>query len=199
MSIGVGEPEAAIITPLDEERAERTGALARFFHHARRFLLCLWLGAALFFSFVVTPQVFSVLRDSTALYPNHLAGTIVTRNLEVINTSGFVIALLLLATIFFMREGARDKAFYVEAASLALLALATAVGQWVIAARMLGLRAQMGRPIDETAANDSLRAAFNNLHRYSVAALSVAMLAALVALIFMARRRRAQRTALDVR
>lgn len=190
MSIGVGEQEAAAVTgTTDEESAARTDALARFFRHARKFLLCLWLGAALFFSFVVAPQVFSVLRDSTALYPNHLAGTIVTRNLEVINTSGFVLALLLLATAFFFREGGRDRALFIEAALLALLALATAVGQWVIAAKMLALRARMGRPIDETAASDALRAAFNNLHRYSVAALAVAMLAALLALIFIARRR----------
>lgn len=189
MSIGVGEQEAAINVVREDESVERSDALAGLFHHARRLVLCLWLGAALFFGFVVAPQVFSVLRDSTALYPNHLAGTIVTRNLEVINTSGFVISLLLLVTAFAFRDGLRNRARVVEAASLALMALATGIGQWVIAARMLGLRAQMGRPIDETAANDSLRVAFNSLHKYSVAALSVAMLAALIAFILMARRR----------
>jgi hypothetical protein len=55
---------------------------------------------------------------------------------------------------------------------------------------MLALRAQMGRPIDETAASDPLRMAFNSLHVYSVAALTVAMIAALAAFIFIARRAR---------
>jgi hypothetical protein len=57
---------------------------------------------------------------------------------------------------------------------------------------MLSLRQQMGRPIDETAASDPLRVAFNSLHVYSVAALMAAMLAALVAFILIARRRGAR-------
>jgi hypothetical protein len=56
---------------------------------------------------------------------------------------------------------------------------------------MLALRRQMGRPIDETAAGDPLRLAFNSLHVYSVGALTVAMLAALVTFILIARRSRA--------
>lgn len=156
----------------------------------RLLLLGLWLGAALFFSFVVAPAVFSVLRDSTALYPNHLAGSIVTRNLAFLNTSGLIVSLLLLASALIWRERKSLSAWLAEIISLAVVAVTTSVGEWVIAAKMLALRRQMGRPIDETAANDPLRAAFNSLHLYSVAALMIAMLCALVAFILIARRRR---------
>jgi hypothetical protein len=46
----------------------------------------------------------------------------------------------------------------------------------------------MGRPIDEVAANDPLRLGFNSLHGYSVMALGVAIIAAAVALLLIARR-----------
>lgn len=169
----------------------RRGALTSVLQDVRLLLTGMWLGAAIFFSFAVAPGVFTVLRDSTALYPNHLAGTIVTRNLSVINTSGLVLSLLLAASAFIFRGSTRRVALVAEITSLVIVAIATSVGQWVIAARMLALRAQMGRPIDETAASEPLRVAFNSLHGYSVAALTVAMLAALVAFILIARRARA--------
>lgn len=190
MSVEVrGERERATRT---EERGgvERGSALLLLLQDARLLLLALWLGAALFFSFVVAPGVFQVLRDSTALYANHLAGTIVTRNLAVINTSGFIISLILLASAFIFRSRTGRAPFIIEIVSLVLIAITTSVGQWMIAARMLALRRQMGRPIDETAAGDPLRVAFNNLHGYSVGALTVAMLAALLAIILVARNRR---------
>jgi len=65
--------------------------------------------------------------------------------------------------------------------------LTTAVGHWVIAARMRALRAAMVIPLDQIAADDSRRLAFNNLHGYSVNALGIAMIAALVAMVLMAR------------
>lgn len=168
--------------------AERTRALVWRLQSLRLLLLALWLGASIFFSFVVAPSVFAVLRDSTALYANHLAGSIVTRNLAVINTWGFCLSLLLLASAFPFRSKRRAP-FLAEIISLGLIAISTGVGQWVIAARMVALRQSMGRPIDETTATDPLRLAFNSLHGYSVTALTLAMLAALAAFILIARRR----------
>jgi hypothetical protein len=190
MSVEVGGP-AAVVGAQGAVAVERRGALALVLQDIRLLLVGLWLGASLFFSFVVAPGVFAVLRDSTALYANHLAGTIVTRNLSVINTSGLVLSLLLLLSAFAFRSSTRRAALLGEVISLVLIGVSTGVGQWVIAAKMLALRQQMGRPIDETAAGDPLRVAFNSLHVYSVAALTVAMFAALVAFIFIARRARA--------
>jgi hypothetical protein len=62
------------------------------------------------------------------------------------------------------------------------MAGATAVGQWVIAARMHALRLAMVT-IDLVSPDDPRRIAFNNLHRYSVISLMAAMIAAIAALI----------------
>jgi hypothetical protein len=165
-----------------------TAATSRAAHalgDARLLLLGLWLGAAMFFSFVVAPGAFAVLPA------RELAGAIVTRTINVVNDSGFIVGLLLLATAFAGRGApAARRVPKLEVVALAVLALATGIGQWVISARMLALRLSMGRPIDELAQNDPLRLAFNDLHGYSVAAMTTAMLAGIVAFILVARRNR---------
>jgi hypothetical protein len=52
---------------------------------------------------------------------------------------------------------------------------------------MRALRAAMVVPIDQVAADDARRIAFDHLHGYSVNALGLAMIAALVAMVLMAR------------
>ena len=150
-------------------------------------LLAVWFGAALFFSVVVAPAAFGVLRSHGLPNASELAGSIVTRSLSVVNVAGFVIALLLLLTIFFVRSSAGRFAFIVEGVGLVVIAVATSLGHWVIAARMRALRAAMVVPIDQVAADDARRVAFNNLHGYSVNALGLAMIVALVVMLLMAR------------
>jgi ABC-type transport system involved in cytochrome bd biosynthesis fused ATPase/permease subunit len=153
----------------------------------RLILLACWFGASLFFAAVVAPAAFGVLRSFGLPNASEIAGGIVTRSLSVVNVAGFVIALLLLATAFVRRGTSSRLSFLFESGCLAVIALATGVGHWVIAARMRALRAAMELPIDQIAADDSRRIAFNNLHGYSVNALSLAMIAALVAMVLMAR------------
>lgn len=136
---------------------------------------------------MVAPAAFGVLRSFGLANANEIAGGIVTRSLGVVNVAGFVIALLLLLTAFVRRGSAGRITFLFESGSLAVIALATGVGHWLIAARMRALRAAMVLPIDQIAVDDSRRIAFNNLHGYSVNALSLAMIAALVAMVLMAR------------
>lgn len=154
---------------------------------SRLILLAVWFGAALFFGAVVAPAAFGVLRSFGLPNANEIAGSIVTRSLSVVNIAGFVIALLLLVTVILRRNSSSRVSFIVECICLGTIALATGVGHWFIAARMRALRAAMVLPIDQIAADDSRRIAFNNLHGYSVNALSVAMIAALVAMVLMAR------------
>jgi hypothetical protein len=154
---------------------------------SRLILLACWFGAALFFGAVVAPAAFGVLRSFGLSNANEIAGSIVTRSLSVINIAGFLIALLLLLTVFLRRSSTGRVSFIVECFCLAVIALATGVGHWVIAARMRALRAAMVLPIDQIAADDFRRIAFNNLHGYSVNALGLAMIASLVALVLMAR------------
>jgi hypothetical protein len=63
-----------------------------------------------------------------------------------------------------------------------VLAGTTAVGQWIVAARMRTLRVAMVT-IDLVPPDDPRRVTFTQLHGYSVALLSTAMIAALVALV----------------
>jgi Domain of unknown function (DUF4149) len=153
----------------------------------RLILLACWFGAALFFGAVVAPAAFGVLRSFGLPNANEIAGSIVTRSLSVVNIAGFVVALLLLVTIILRRNASGRVSFIVECICLGVIALATGVGHWLIAARMRALRAAMVLPIDQIPADDARRVAFNNLHGYSVNALGIAMIAALVAMFLMAR------------
>ena len=153
----------------------------------RLILLACWFGAALFFGAVVAPAAFGVLRSFGLPNASEIAGGIVTRSLGVVNIAGFVISLLLIASLLWLRRSSSNLSFILEGISLGLIALTTAVGHWFIAARMRALRAAMELPIDQIAASDPRRIEFNALHGYSVNALGVAMIAALVAMVLMVR------------
>ncbi len=150
-------------------------------------MLAAWLGAALFFGAVVAPAAFGVLRSFGLPNTSEIAGSIVTRTLGVINVAGFAIALFLLVTALLRRQAQTRLSFIVECVCLGVIALTTSLGHWWIAARMRALRAAMELPIDQIAADDSRRIAFNALHGYSVNALGIAMIAGLVALVLMGR------------
>lgn len=154
-------------------------------NNIRMLLLAAWLGSAIYFSAVVAPNVFGVLRSAGLPNANEIAGTIVTRTLSVVNTSGFVLSMLLLITAFVLKKNWERASFILQIALLVILAAATGVGEWVIAPKMRGLRAAMRGQIDLVALNDPNRMAFAALHGYSVAALSVAMIATVVVICLM--------------
>lgn len=158
-----------------------------FVSFSRLVLLSLWLGAAIFFSVAVAPAAFGVLRSFGLPNASEIAGTIVTRTLSVINLSGFAIGLVLLLTLFIRRQQTGRLAVLIECVCLGIIVMATGVGHWLIAARMRALRAAMYLPIDQVAIDDPRRIAFNSLHGYSVNALGLAMIAALIAIVLMAR------------
>jgi hypothetical protein len=146
----------------------------KFLSDFRALLAGLWLGAACFFSFAVAPSAFAVLEN------RELAGSIVSRTLMIVNLSGLVIGLILLLSSFVKREGLAPFFVWAERFLLLLLTLACAAGQFVIALWISFVRAQIGKPIEEVAADDPLRMQFNNLHQYSVWVLMGAMIAALL-------------------
>ena len=170
-------------------RTERTAVskMTAVVHGARLAPAALWLGGAAFFSFAVAPSAFAVLPS------RDLAGALVARTLSIVNVGGFVAGLLLLLTWPVGRGLVRRAALWAEAAALLVVTLTSAAGHWLIAARMRSLRAQMSAPIDALAADDPLRVAFNDLHGYSVAALTAGMLAGLVALLLISSRRKPDR------
>jgi hypothetical protein len=150
----------------------------------RTFLIALWLGAAVFFTAAVAQSAFAVLPS------RELAGAIVNRTLAILNYSGIVIGLILLASSMVNKEKVNRLKLWVEQGLLLLLTAACAFGQFVIGARLHNIRRQIGRPIDELAVDDPLRIAFGALHGYSVMVLAFAMLAALVVYFLIAHRSR---------
>ncbi|HYY58222.1 MAG TPA: DUF4149 domain-containing protein [Pyrinomonadaceae bacterium] len=95
----------------------------------RLLLIALWLGAAVFFSSVVAPVAFAVLRSFHLTNANEIAGTIVSRTLAVVNTGGFLVGTLLTLSAFLFRSTARRRgALRAEVISLALVTILCGVG-----------------------------------------------------------------------
>jgi hypothetical protein len=154
-------------------------------NHLRIALLAAWLAVAIYFSAAVAPSAFGVLRSFNLPNAGEIAGTIVTRTLYLVNLTGLLTSLFLLVTAYVVKKYYGRASFILLNALLIIVAVSTAAGEWVIAARMRGLRAAMHGQIDQVPLTDPNRIAFAALHGYSVAALSVAMMAALVVLVLM--------------
>lgn len=154
----------------------------KFFSDIRLLLLCLWLGAAVFF-IGVAQTAFAVLPQ------RELAGAIVSSNLSIVNLSGIAISTLLLLSSLLGAASINKFWLWVERSLLLLLGTSCAVGQFVIGIWLSSVRAQMGRPIDEIAADDPLRIQFNILHEWSVWILFTGMLAALLAFFIISNRK----------
>jgi hypothetical protein len=154
----------------------------KFLSDIRLLLTGLWLGAAVFF-IAVAQSAFAVLPTREA------AGSVVSRTLMIINISGLIIGLVLLATSFIKQNGIKPVWIWTERVLLVILTLACAAGQFVIGLWLAFVHAQMGgRPIDEVPLEDPLRMQFNTLHQYSVWVLVAAMIAALLAFFIISRK-----------
>ena len=157
-------------------------------NYLRILLLTAWLGAAIYFGAVVAPSVFGVLRGFALPNANEVAGTIVTRTLSAVNKSGVYLSLLLLITAPAVRKSYGRGAFILQNVLVLVVGISTGVGEWVIAAKMRGLREAMHGQIDQVPLSDPNRIAFAALHGYSVAALGIAIIAGLIAVVLMAKR-----------
>jgi uncharacterized protein DUF4149 len=145
------------------------------------FSLGAWVGSILYFSFVVTRGAFSVLPNSD------LAGALVGYTLAKLHMIG-----IMAGVIYLLATAVSERSVEALAHPAALLVFAmivlTIVSQYGVIARMDVLRAQMGS-IEATAASNSLRAAFDRLHQYSVWLESAVLLSGLVALFLTARQK----------
>jgi hypothetical protein len=154
----------------------------KFVSDIRLLLLGIWLGAACFF-IAVAQTAFAVLPQ------RELAGLIVNRTLAIINYSGLGIGVVLILLSLLAAKNRNRFWLWTERFLLLIVAAACAVGQFVIGWWILLVRTQIGKPIDEVAADDPLRIQFNTLHEYSVWALITAMAAALVVFFIIANRK----------
>lgn len=146
----------------------------------------MWLGAAVFFSASVAPNVFRVLRGADLANASSLAGSIVSPLLSTLDRAGFEIAVFLLVMSFFLTAGQSLFRKLTQMIALAIVTITTAAGHWVVAARIATLRTAMVLPIDQISPSDERRIAFDSLHRYSVMLFAVAILAAAVAFVLIA-------------
>jgi hypothetical protein len=144
-----------------------------------------WLGLAIYFSAVVAPSAFGVLRSFNLANAGEIAGTIVSRALSAVNKSGLLLSLLALVSAPAVKKYYGRWSFISQNVLLIVVAILTTAGEWVIAARMRGLRLAMNGQIDQVPLSDPNRIAFAALHVYSVAALSIAMIAALIVIVLM--------------
>lgn len=135
-------------------------------------LLGAWIGAALLFTTVVAPAAFAVLPTRS------LAGALVGRVLPVLFYAGLIVGALIVLLDMLTPTRAWGRA-----TAGAVAALACAVAQLAVGARIDRLRVEIGGPLDALAADDPRRLAFGKLHAISVVWLAVAMVAALVALV----------------
>lgn len=155
----------------------------KFLNDIRLLLLGLWLGGSVFF-IAVAQVAFSILPEC------ELAGAIVGRSLTVLNFSGMAIAVLILLMSFVTARGTNAALAWLDRLLILIIAIACAVGQFVIGFMIASARSQMGgKKIDEFAADDPLRIQFNQAHEYSVWVLATAMIASLIAFFIIANRR----------
>lgn len=155
----------------------------KFFSDIRLLILAIWMGAAVFFIFVAQ-SAFAVMPDQ-----RELAGAVVGRTLSVLNFGGMATATLLILTSFVGSSRVNAFWLWVERFLLLIVGGACAVGQFIIGFWLSSVRTQMGRSIDEFAADDPLRVQFNTLHQYSEWIMLAAMAAALIAFFIIANRK----------
>jgi hypothetical protein len=138
-------------------------------------LLAFWLGAATLFSAIVAPALFDVLPTRT------LAGLVVGRVLPVIFYAGIVVAGIDL--VIELRGTHRTGRIATDAVML----LTCAAAQFLVSPRIERIRAAISGPIETLDSADPRRLEFGRLHAVSVGLLGVAMIAALVSIVAIAR------------
>jgi len=138
-------------------------------------LLAFWLGAATLFSAIVAPALFDVLPTRT------LAGLVVGRVLPVIFYAGIVVALI--DAVVELRGPHHVGRLSADVGML----LTCGVAQFALSPRIERVRAAIAGPIEQLDAGDPRRLEFGRLHAMSVGLLGIAMIAAFVAIIALAR------------
>ena len=140
-------------------------------------LLAAWLGAALYFTVVVTRAAFAVLPSRT------MAGALVGQTLPVLFDTGMLVGAVLVATGFYASSGATRTTSLIGGVAIALL---SALARFVILARITRLRLTLPAAIDSLPVTDPARMAFGQLHALSVGALGLAMLTGIAVVVMLA-------------
>ncbi len=135
-------------------------------------LSALWGGAALVVVASVAPAAFRVLPTRT------LAGALVGQVLPVLFISGLVVGIV--SMMLTPRGAPRMRLRRIGGAGTML---GCVVAQVIIGPRIAALREKIGPSVEALATTDPLRVEFGRLHGFSVLALGIAMVFALVTLV----------------
>jgi hypothetical protein len=144
--------------------------------------LVVWLGAIIFFAFVVAPTLFSVLPT------RHLAGLVVTRSLTALHWMGIVSGLAFAGSSMAysrLTVGAAHP-FSAKHVLVYLMLLLTLISQFGITPRMHALRTSIGE-IDSVPLDNPARVQFDALHVWSTRLEGGVFLVALIVLYLTAR------------
>jgi hypothetical protein len=141
-------------------------------------VLAVWLGAMMFFSFVVAPSAFAVLPT------RELAGALVTSVLSKTDLAGLAAGpfLMILIALSWKADRSRTTNKVIRIILLAVMSGAAALSRLFITPSMVSLRESMGGLIDDVPLEDPLRVQFDQFHQYSVAVMSLAIFAGLIVL-----------------
>lgn len=166
-------------TPVKQERVA-PAASVQIFAFIEILLLGIWIGSMAFAGLAVPPTAFGVLPT------RHLAGQVVASSLMKVEIIG-LIAGTIIVLISVLTWRSRPVARWIRIALASIMMTAVALSLFWVSATMQTLRQNMGGIIDEVPPSDPLRVQFNDLHQYSVALMSIAMLAGIILLFFTVR------------
>jgi hypothetical protein len=138
-------------------------------------LLSFWLGGATLFAAIVAPALFDVLPTRT------LAGLVVGRVLPVIFYAGIAIAAV---DLILELRGSRHAG---RLATDAVMLLTCGAAQLIVSPRIERVRAAIVGAVELLDPADPRRLEFGRLHAVSVGLLGIAMIAALVTIVAIAR------------
>ncbi|MEK6299463.1 MAG: DUF4149 domain-containing protein [Acidobacteriota bacterium] len=178
MAVNTANPQSAGLASV-----ARLGLAHQIVAFIEVLLLTVWLGSMMFFSFAVAPSAFAVLPS------RELAGVMVTSSITKVETLGLIIGplLILLQAVGWRARRATPLTKAIRLALIGVMTLAAAASRFWISPAMVALRKSMGGLIDDVPPTDPLRLQFNDLHQYSVFAMSVALFAGLVVLFLTVR------------
>jgi Domain of unknown function (DUF4149) len=131
-----------------------------------RFLMLLslvvWVGGVIFLSFGEAPTVFGVLPS------RHMAGAVVGKSLTILHWMGLISGVVYLVSSMAYSQMMRGTMhpFAARHVLIVLMLLLTAVSQFGITPRMVGLRTSFV-DIDRIPTDDPGRIEFNALHKWS--------------------------------
>jgi hypothetical protein len=166
---------------------DSTGGRADWLQFFRVSTLGIWLGAMIFFSFFFAPAAFNIIPS------RHLTGTVITALLSKLNLGALMLVPLWVIAELIRNGFQHTRASIAKYALYILTAASAAISEFWLMPIMVNLRAQMAEQmgsVDNTPIAHPLRVQFNDLHPYSVALLTVDMIAVLIVLFFVVKERR---------